>query len=72
MSYMKRDAATKNNNHVTIFEPIFQASHTVEFLFCAGFQNTASKGGFTVFFFSFLDRFVPFVVAQRVLAGDTP
>lgn len=53
MSYMKRDAATKNNNQVTIFESILQASHTVEFLFAEAFRNTANIGVFTVrFFFS--------------------
>lgn len=53
MSYMQRDAATENNNQVSVFESILQASHTVEFLFSEGFQNTTSIGGFTVkFFFS--------------------
>lgn len=72
MSYMKKDAATKNNSQVAIFEPILQASHTIEFLSCAGFQNSASIGGFTIVtFFSFLDHFVPFVVTWGPGRGHT-
>lgn len=67
MSYMKRDAATNTNNQVTIFEPLLLASHTVEFLFSTGFQNTASIGGFTgTFFFSW-----PLCPFRGSMAGDT-